>query len=147
MQIILIKDVDKIGKMGDIVKVKDGYGTNFLIPRNLAKRITRKSKGFIEDEKKKGTLKLKRVKDQAEKIKEKLENMSCTIPVAAGEDEKLFGSVTAEMISSAYKQEGMDIEKKQIQIGEHINKLGTYNVDIKLHPEVTANTRVWVVKK
>jgi large subunit ribosomal protein L9 len=147
MQVILLKDVDRVGKMGDIIKVKDGYGLNFLLPRKLAKRVNRMSVKFLEDEKKKAGLKQKRVKENAEKHKEKLEAASCTIPVAAGEDEKIFGTVTGEMVRDAYAQEGFEMDKKQITINDHINKLGVYNVDIKLHPEVTATVKVWVVKK
>ena len=89
MQVILLKDVDRVGKMGEIVDVKDGYGLNFLLPRKLAKRVTRMSIKFLEDEKKKVGLKQKRAKTNAEKYKEKLEGASCTIPVAAGDDEKI----------------------------------------------------------
>ncbi len=147
MQVILLKDVDRVGKMGEIVKVKDGYGLNYLLPRKLAKRVNRMSVKFLEDEKRKVALKQKRVKEGAEKTKEKLESVSCTIPMPAGEDEKIFGTVTTEMISEAYGQEGFELDKRQIAINEHINKLGVYNVDIKLHPEVTATVKVWVVKK
>ncbi len=147
MQVILLKDVNKLGQMGEIVKVKDGYADNFLIPRKLAKRVTRKSAKFLEDEKKKVGLKLKRIKDKAEKLKEKLENTSCTITVQASEDEKLFGTVTSEMISEAYAKESIEINKKQIRIDEHINKLGVYSANVKLHPEVTANIKLWVVRK
>lgn len=147
MQVILLKDVDRLGNMGDVVKVKDGYGANFLIPRKLAKRIGRKSIKFLEDEKRKLTLRLKRLKQKAEGLKEKLSNISCTIAMPAGEDEKLYGTITTEMIKEAYGKEGIDIDKKQIQLKEHINKLGVYNIDVKLHPEVTANIKLWVVKK
>ncbi len=147
MQVILLKDVERLGKMGEIVKVKDGYGANFLIPRKMAKRVTRMSVKFLDDEKRKAALKQKRVKEKLEKEKEKLEGVSCTITVAAGEDEKIFGTITTEMIKESYAQEGVEIDKKQIHIPEHINKLGVYNINIKLHPEVTANVKLWVVKK
>ena len=147
MQVILLKDVDSLGKMGDLIRVKDGYGANFLIPRKLAKKVTANSARFLEDEKKRGVLKLRRLKEKAESVKVKLEGMSCTIAAQAGEDEKLFGTVTPEMIRDAYAEDGLELDKKQIQLGEHINKLGVYTVSIKLHPEVTATAKVWVVKK
>lgn len=147
MQVILLKDLDKLGKMGEVIRVKDGYGANFLIPRRLAKRVGRRSMKFLEDEKKKMGLRLKRQKDTTEKLKEKLESASCTVSMSAGEDDKLFGTVTNEMIRDAYKQEGIEIDKRQITLNEHINKLGVYSVDIKLHPEVTATIKLWVVKK
>lgn len=147
MQIILLKDIDRLGNMGDIVRVKDGYAANYLIPQKLAKRITRKNTKFLEDEKKKVTQRLKRIKEQVEKLKEKLESISCTISMSAGEDEKLFGTVTVQMIKDVYRQEGIELQKRQIQLKEHINKLGVYNAEVKLHPEVTANVKLWIVKK
>lgn len=147
MQVILLKDVDRLGKAGEIVKVKDGYASNFLIPRSLAKAVTRNSVKFLEDEKKRAALKLKRLRARAEETRKKLESASCTIPAQAGQDEKLFGSVTPEMIRDAYIREGIEVDKKDIQIEGHINKLGVYNISIKLHPEVTANAKVWVVKR
>ncbi len=147
MQVILLKDVDRLGKIGEIVKVKDGYANNFLIYRKLAKRVDRGSKKFLEGEKKKAALKQKRLKEKAEQLKEKLANISCSIAMSVGEGEKLFGSVTAEIIKEAYKQEGIDIDKRQIELKEHINKLGVYNIDIRLHPEITATVKIWIVKK
>ena len=147
MQVILLKDIEKLGKMGEIIKVKDGYGTNFLIARNFAKRVGRKSARFLEDEKRRSELRQKKLKTKAEKLKEKLEGISCTIAMRASDDEKLFGSVTSEMIKTAYAQEGIEIDKKQIQIDEHINKLGVYNAGVKLNPEVTATIKLWVVRK
>ena len=147
MQVILLKDVNKLGQMGEIVQVKDGYAANFLIPRKLAKRVNRKSAKFLEDEKRKVGLKLKRIKDKAEKLKQKLESTSCTITVQASEDEKLYGTVTSEMISEAYAKESIEINKKQIQLDEHINKIGVYSANVKLHPEVTASIKLRVVRK
>lgn len=147
MQVILLKDVDRVGKSGEIIKVKDGFASNYLIPRSLAKVVTRKSLKFLEDEKRKAGFRLKKLKVKAEDIKKKLENTSCTIAMQAGQDEKLYGSVTSDMVKEVYNEEGITLDKKQIHIIEHIGKLGVYNVDIKLHPEVTANVKVWVVRK
>jgi len=147
MQVILLKDVDNVGKAGEIVKVKPGFGRNFLIPRELAVEATRKSKNFLENEKKKLEAKGKRLKGEAEKVKEKLENISCTISMATGEDEKLYGEVTPEMISAFYKQEGVDVDKRKIHLEKPIRHLGVYQAEIKLHSEISASVKVWVVKK
>lgn len=147
MQVILLKDVDKLGKAGDIVKVKPGFGRNYLIPRDMAVEATKKSAKFLENEKKKLGAKSKRLKGEAEKIKEKLENISCTIPMSTGEDEKLFGEVTPEAISSFYKQEGLDVDKRKIYLEKPIRHLGVYQVEVKLYPDVSASVKVWVVKK
>jgi large subunit ribosomal protein L9 len=86
-------------------------------------------------------------KKESEQLREQLSGISCTIPMQAGEDEKLFGSVTADMIAKAFEAEGVSIDKKDIQIDEQINKLGVYNLPVKLHPEITATLKVWVVQK
>ena len=147
MQVILLKDVDNLGKAGDVVKVKPGFGRNFLIPRELAVEATRKSKNFLESEKKKLATKELRLKSDSEKVKEKLENISCTIAMSTGEDEKLYGEVTPEMISAFYKQEGLDVDKRKIHLEKPIRHLGVYQAEIKLHSEVSAGIKVWVVKK
>ena len=147
MQVILLKDVERIGKAGEVIRVKDGFAANFLIPRKLAKDLSAGGKKFLEDEKRRSNLREKRGKEKAEALKAKLEGLSCTIRMESGEDEKLFGTVTADMIRTVLAEEGAELDKKQVQLGEHINKLGVYSVDIKLHPEVTAAVKLWVVKK
>ena len=127
--------------------MKDGYGRNFLVPKNLAVEAGRKNIGFLENEKKKLEAKRKRLKGEAEAFKEKLQNLSCTIAMPTGEDDKLYGEVTGEMISNFYKQEGIDIDKRKIYLTDPIRHLGVYQADIQLHPDVTMNIKVWVVKK
>lgn len=147
MQVILLKDIDRLGNAGEVIRVKDGYATNFLIPRNLAKRLTRKGIKFLEDEKRKVSLRQNKLKAKAEVLKDKLAATSCTIAMTTGDDERLHGTITAEMIKEAYAKEGIEIDKKEIQLKEHINRLGVYNVDIRLHPEVIATVKLWVVKR
>jgi large subunit ribosomal protein L9 len=147
MKLLLIEDVDKLGKMGDLIDVKRGYARNFLFPRNLAIEITDRNLKELEDKKRKREQQLKKKKIHMEELAERISSISCTIPMAAGEEDKLFGSVTAEHIAKAFSSEGIDMDKKQIHIPEPIKKLGVYPVEIKLHPEVTTQARVWVVKK
>jgi large subunit ribosomal protein L9 len=147
MKVILIEDVKNVGSMGDIVDVKDGYARNFLFPKNLARIAVSSNLKIIEDIKKKKLVAAAREKKEAEAIKEKISAISCTIPVEAGEDDKLFGSVTSQDISRAFEVEGVMVEKRKIIMEEPIKKLGVYNIAIKLHPEVTAEVKVWVVKK
>ena len=147
MKAILIEDVDKLGKMGDIVDIKQGYARNFLFPRNLAIEVTDRNLKVLEDKKRKRERQLKKEKIHMEELAGRISSVSCTIPMAAGEEDKLFGSVTTEHIAKAFSSEGINVDKKQIHIPEPIKKLGVYPVEIKLHPEVTTQTKVWVVKK
>ncbi|MEK6733444.1 MAG: 50S ribosomal protein L9 [Candidatus Omnitrophota bacterium] len=147
MKVILVEDVKDIGTMGDIVDVKDGYARNFLFPKKLAREAINSNLKIIEDIKKKKLLAAAREKKEAEAIKAKLALLSCTITVEAGDDDKLFGSVTSQDISHAFEAEDLAIDKKQIILEEPIKKLGVYHVSVKLHPEVTVEVKVWVVKK
>ncbi len=147
MKVILIEDVKNVGSMGDVMDVKSGFARNFLLPRNLARLATDANLKNIEDIKKKKLLALGKEKAQAEELKEKLAQVSCTVSVEAGDDDKIFGSVTAQDIAEALEQEGYSLDKRKIVIEEPIKKLGVYHVSIKIHPEVTGEVKVWVVKK
>ena len=147
MQLILIKDVDRLGKAGDVVKVRDGYARNFLVPKGLALEAAQKDIKFLENEKKKFQIKQKKLKKEAQDIADKLRNISCTIAMTTGEENRLYGEVTAEMISDFYRQEGLEINRRRIHLEKPIRHLGVYQADIKLHPEVAASIKVWVVKK
>ena len=147
MKVILTGDVKSIGSMGDVVDVKDGFARNFLFPKNLARLAVGSNLKIVEDIKKKKILAAAKEKKEAEALKEKISAFSCTIPVEAGEDDKLFGSVTSQDISRAFEVEGLTVEKRKIMLEEPIKKLGVYNISVKLHPEVTVEVKVWVVKK
>ena len=147
MKVILIEDVKSVGLMGDIVQVKDGHARNFLFPRKLARPVTSSNLKIIEEIKKKKVTALVKEKKAAEGLKEKLALASCTVSVEAGDDDKLFGTVTSQDIASALEQEEFSLDKRKIILEEPIKKLGVYNVEVKLHPEVKTDLRVWVVKK
>lgn len=147
MKVILIGDIGKLGKIGDVVTVKDGYARNFLIPRGLAKMATNSNMKVIEEEKKR-LLRLKeKEKQEVLQLADRINNASCTIPMRAGEEDKLFGAVTNDAISKACEIEGIKIDKHNIQLQEPIKQLGVYQVSVKLHPEITATLKVWVVKE
>jgi len=147
MDIILLQNVDKLGKEGDIVHVKDGYARNFILPRKLGIASTPEALKVLERKRKKKEEELEKVKTEAEAVSKKIASVSCTIPVEAGVEDKIFGAVTSDMVKNALKQEGIETDKRDITIKEPIKKLGVYKVDIKLHPEVTAELKIWVVKK
>lgn len=147
MEVILIQDTDKLGKKGKVVKVKDGFARNFLIPNKLAIPATKVNLGKLEQEKKKDLLHSEKIKKECEEIKQKLEGLSLTLPVLVQEEEKFYGSIGANEIAHALKEDGLDIDKSFIILDEPIKSLGIYEVPIKLHPEVLAKVKIWIVKK
>ena len=146
MKVILTEDVSGLGKMGDLIQIKDGHAKNYLIPKKLAVPANPQNLKAFEHQKNLLKQKQDRVKRDAEKIAEKIEKMSCTISKPTGEEDKLFGSVTSLDIEESLKDEGIKLDRKRILLDEPIKSLGIYKVPIKLHPEVTAHLKVWVVK-
>ncbi len=154
MEVILLQDVKKIGNAGVVVKVKDGYARNYLIPNKLATPATAGAIKAFEAKKKKVTRDEEKNKKAALITAETLSKMSLTITVESGLNDVLFGSVTSESILHALRQEGLpagkagvQMDKTNIIIKEPIKKLGIYNIEVRLHPEVKQEIRVWVVKK
>ena len=146
MKVILREDDKKLGKAGDIVEVKDGYAHNFLIPRNLAVKADASHMKQLEHERKILHDKREKQLKQARKLVEQIEKASCTISVQVGEEERIFGSVTAMDIAQALDKEGVEVDKRAIQLEEPIKTLGVYTVPVKLGPEAEAKLKVWVVK-
>ena len=147
MEVILLQDVEKLGREGEVVKIKDGYGRNYLIPRKSAILSSAQALKILEVKKKRRIREEEKSKSAAKSISEKISSLSCTISVESGLDDKIFGTVTPEMIRNALMQEELNIDKKHILIEEPVKKLGVYQVKIKVHPEVIASLRIWVVKK
>ena len=147
MELILLKEVDNLGREGDVVNVKNGYARNFLIPQKLAVRLTPGTEKMISqllEQREK-----KRIEDveKAQEVADRIVTLSCTITVKVGENDRLYGSVTNQDISDALLKENISIDKKMIIIPEPIKELGVYNIEIKIRPEVTATLKVWVVKE
>ena len=147
MKIILSQDIDALGKTGEVVSVKGGYARNYLIPRGMAVVATDRNMRVLEQEIKVRQRQLDKDRRVAEVLAEELSKVSLTAAVAVGEEDRIFGSVTSQDVAELLKEKGHDIDKKKILLTEPIKALGIYTVDIKLHPEVTANVRVWVVKE
>ncbi|MDP3791198.1 MAG: 50S ribosomal protein L9 [Candidatus Omnitrophota bacterium] len=147
MKVILTQTIDRLGRAGDCINVKDGYARNYLLPKNLAKEATPGNIKTLESLKKKQAAEDQGKLNEAKVLAEKIAGLSITINAKAGEEEKLFGTVTAEMVSKALEAQGILIDKKDIVIDEPIKKLGTYQIGAKLHPEVKATLRVWIVKE
>lgn len=147
MEIILRRDYEQLGKAGQTVKVKDGFARNFLIPKGIAYQATESNKKRYENDMFQQSRIMARDRKKAEEISAKLENVSCTITVQVGEEDKLFGSVTSQNIAEELSKQGYEIDKRKILLEEPIKSLGIYSVPVKLHPEVTGAVKVWVVKE
>lgn len=147
MKIILTKDVEKLGKEGDVIEVKEGFARNFLLPQGSAIKATKNSFKEIEELKKRKDKQDEKIKNEAAQFKTKIEALSLTIIAEAKDTEELYGSVTEQQILKALKDEGLALDKGKIAIPEQIKKLGVYNLKVKLHPAVEANLRLWVMKK
>ncbi len=146
MKIILRKNFNQLGSVGDIVDVKDGYARNFLIPRQIAYAATDGNLRALQEEKKQIAKKESKNLAEAQELSNELEKVSVTIPVTVGEDEKIFGSVTSKMISDALVEKGFNVDHRKIEIEEPIKSLGIYSVKIKIHADVVANVKTWVVR-
>lgn len=145
MKVILVKDVKNVGKAGEIVNVSDGYGRNYLLPRGLAIEATESNIKVLNEKKKAEEKKRQQELEEAKKLAQDLSNISLVLKVKAGENGKLFGSVTSKDVEEALKEKGFDIDKKKISFDETVKTTGTYYVDIKLYQGVTAKVKVDVV--
>jgi large subunit ribosomal protein L9 len=147
MKVILLEDVSSLGKAGDLVKVSEGYGRNYLIPQKKAVLATEKSLKVIEHQKRLIQQRMEKTKKDAEKLGQQIEKLSCTFAKTVGESGKLFGSVTSMDIENYLKENGIKVDRKKIALEEPIKNVGMSNVPIKLHPEVTTHLKVWVVQE
>lgn len=147
MKVILRKEHEKLGTIGDVVDVKDGYARNFLIPRNIAYPATAGAMARLDEEKKQAERRKSKELKSSQNLAAELEKISLTIQMKVGEDEKLFGSVTSQMIADSLKEKGFDLDKRSIELDEPIKALGIYNVNVKLPASVTGVVKVWVVSE
>ena len=145
MKIILIKDVKKQGKSGDILEVKDGYGS-FLINKGDAVLATSNSVNRLDRENKEKEVKENNLIKECEVLKKKLENLKISFKVKTGQQDRVFGSVSAKQIVEELKNKGYNIDKKQIKINNAISSLGFHNVDIELHKKVVATIKIELKK-
>lgn len=147
MKVILLKDVNKLGKKGDLVEVAPGYARNYLIPNNFAKEATKGNIKQLKHERKIMEKKEQEELEKAKKLAKKLENSQIELKARSGEQGKLFGSITTKDIAEALKkQQNVGVDKRKIQLDDPIKSLGTYEVIVKLAPEVESKIRVKVVE-
>jgi large subunit ribosomal protein L9 len=147
MKVILRKSYNQLGQIGDLVEVKDGFARNFLLPRQIAYIATAGNVRALEEEKQLLAKKEEKELESARKLASELEKVSVTIPVKVGEEDKIFGSVTNQMIAEALKEKNFEIDRRKIDLVEPIKTLGIYSINIKLHTNVTAVVKTWVVRE
>jgi large subunit ribosomal protein L9 len=147
MKVILKADVAPLGKSGEVIEVKPGYGRNYLIPRNLAVEATRKNVSQLEHEKRLIALQQDRRLAESEKLVQQLESYSCTIPCKVGEEDRLFGSVTARDLAETLRRDGFAVDKRNVLLEEPLKHLGVYTVPVRVGPNAEAKLKVWLVKK
>ena len=147
MKVILLKDIETLGSAGEIVEVKNGYGRNFLIPRNEALVATAANMAQFESRRKQQETLAERDRRAAEALAKKLETESITAQVKVGEEDRLFGSVTAQNIAELLDEKGYEVDRRAIHLEDPIRELGVYNVEVRLHLEVAAAVKLWVVKE
>jgi len=147
MEVILRQAIDNVGNPGDIVKVSPGYARNFLLPRGLAYEATPGNRKRIAQEKARLESAENERRDRARALADRLESVSLTFSARVGDEEKLFGSVTAADIAQQLQAQGFEVEKRQVDLHEPIKALGVYKVPLRLHADVKPEVRVWVIKQ
>jgi large subunit ribosomal protein L9 len=144
MEVILKEDVNKLGHRGDVVKVADGYGRNFLLPKKLAMEATAANKVVIEQMKQAAVRQSAREKSEAELLVKQLNQVELVFERKVGENDHLFGSVTSAEIAQQLEHKGFNIDRRKLQLEEPLRQLGEFHVPVKLHREVTAHVKVTV---
>jgi large subunit ribosomal protein L9 len=147
MEVILKEDVAKLGSRGDVVKVAEGYGRNYLLPRKLAIEASAGNKAVIEQMKAASVRRSAKEKAQAEELAKQFDGLSVNFLRRAGEHDQLFGSVTSSDIGEALEKKGFNIDRRKIQLHESLRTLGEFTVPIKLHKEVSAHLKVVIEKE
>jgi len=144
MEVILKEDVEKLGHRGDIVKVAEGFGRNFLLPRKLAIEASKANKAVIEQMKAAAVRKSAKEKTSSEALAQQLNDVKLTFERKTGEKDHLFGSVTSSDIATALEAKGFKIDRRKVHLDDPLKSLGEFHVPVKLHREVTAHVKVTV---
>lgn len=147
MEVLLREDVTTLGRRGEVVKVAEGYGRNYLLPRGLALSVTDSNKAVIEKERKAHEARAAREKAEFESLAQRIGGLRFIAPRKVGENDVLYGSVTSGDVADFLKSKGIDLDKRKVQLDEAIKKLGEHDVKIRLHPDVSASLKLLVTKE
>jgi len=145
-KLILLEDVEDLGRAGDTVMVAPGHARNYLLPKGLAAKVTPGALRQIEARRERIEAKRKLDLEAAQALAGKISAMELTIPMQAGDDDRLFGSVTAHMVADELGRQGVTVESRRVRLEEPIKALGEYAVEIRIHAEVIATVKLWVVR-
>ena len=146
MDVILLKDLDEFGSEGDIINVKPGFARNYLVPRGLALRASKRNMAVVEEKKHIKKAQENRIEKANKILSEKLTKTTLTIEVQVGEEERIFGSVTSQDLQGSLEENGIPIDRSAILIEEPIKSLGVYNIPVKITAELEADLKVYVIK-
>jgi large subunit ribosomal protein L9 len=146
MNVILLENVDNLGQTGDTVKVKDGYGRNYLVPRGLAVIADERNSRRMAHQKRQADAAAAKQRSVADELAAKLNETAVSIKREAGEEGKLFGSVTNRDIAEALSAEGLDVDRRKIVLDETIRNIGVFSAKVKLHRDVEASVKVYVIQ-
>lgn len=141
MKVILLQEVEKLGDEGSVVTVKDGYGRNFLIPRGLAKLATPGAVKAWQEERKQASRKLAQRKGDAQTLAAELAKMELVLTAKVGEENRIFGTITAQQIADALAHQGVTVDRRKVELAEEVRHLGVYSAFVRLHAEVTAEVK------
>ena len=147
MELLLLKNVADVGQKGDVVRVRDGFARNFLMPQNLAIPATRANKQFFTEKRVRSAARKVKEKEAAEKRAKEMKDLTITLEVRAGEGDKLYGSVTAEDLRLELEKLGHSFDKKQVRIKDPLKTLGTHQVDLEIYPQVKTRLTVELVRQ
>ncbi len=147
MKIILTETINRLGEAGEMVNVADGYGRNYLLPQQKAIMATEGNLKMLQGRLNRMEAQDAKIQEDAAKVAKEMTDISCTAVVQVGEEDQMFGSVTAQNISELLKEKGFEVDRRIIILDEPIKALGIYTVPVQLHPKVEANVKVWVVKE
>jgi large subunit ribosomal protein L9 len=146
-EVILMTDIQDLGCEGDVVSVADGYARNYLLPQKKAAPVTEATRRQLEKRRADRQDEIaQRLKD-AQRMADRLRDSSCTITVKAGPEGKLFGSVSAGDVVAVLKEQGLELDRSQLKLDDALRELGVFNIPVKLHPEVDATLKVWIVEE
>ncbi|MFL3027432.1 MAG: 50S ribosomal protein L9 [Candidatus Neomarinimicrobiota bacterium] len=146
MEVILLEDFEGLGASGEIVRVKPGYARNYLFPRGIALRSSKKNRAVAEERKRNKELKSKRLNKANESLANKINKIELTFEAQVGDEEKMFGAITSKDIHSALEEKGIALDKNSILLDESIKALGIYHIPIKLDSELKAELKIYVIK-
>ena len=146
-EVILMQDIEGLGSEGDVVKAADGYVRNYLLPKSLAAPVTDATRRRLEKQRRERAVEVVTERADAEKLKAMVEQTSCTIAVKTAAEGQLFGSVGTTEIVAALKDQGVKLDKKLLLLDAPIRELGVFKIPVKLHPDIQATLKVWVVEE